>query len=52
MLHKTGNRVLGRTSPCDVPQGDDSVAVLPVALPHGLFEHPVGTALRKKNHYG
>ena len=52
MLKKAGGGVLGRTSPCDVPQGYDSVAVLPAALPNGLFEHAVGTALRKGNHYG
>ena len=32
--------VLGRTAPCDVPQGYASVALLPAALLDGHFEHP------------
>ncbi len=37
---KTAGGVPGRTSPCDVPQGYASVAVLPAALPDSLSEQP------------
>ncbi len=37
-LVKTAYRgVLGRVPPCDVPQGYDSVAPLPAALPHAVL---------------
>ncbi len=41
MLKTASSFVLGRTSPCDVPQGYASVAVLPAALLEDRFEHPV-----------
>ncbi len=37
---KTAGGVPGRTSPCDVPQGYASVAVLPAALPDSRSEQP------------
>jgi hypothetical protein len=39
LLMKTAGGV-SRTSPCDVPQGYASVAVLPAALPDSLSEQP------------
>lgn len=40
MLKTVANFVLGRTAPCDVPQGYDSVAILPAASLDDPFEHP------------
>jgi len=40
MLKTASSSVLGRTAPCDVPQGYASVALLPAALLDGRFEHP------------
>jgi hypothetical protein len=40
MLKNPASIVLGRSSPCNVPQGYASVAELPAALLDGIFEHP------------
>ncbi|MBS0171349.1 MAG: hypothetical protein JSR62_13435 [Nitrospira sp.] len=39
MLKTVASFVLGRTAPCDVPQGYASVAALPAALLANRFEH-------------
>ena len=46
LLRKAAGGVLGRTLPCDVPQGYASVAVLPAALPDGLSEQPANNSSR------
>ena len=40
LLRKPASGVLGRTSPCDVPRGYDSVAGRPAAWLDGLSEQP------------